>query len=198
VIVLSGAELVLPDRILSPGTLVIDGDRIVEIRPGGLPGTASPAFAFHGHFIIPGFIDVHVHGVDGIDVLGGDDPVRALAARMPQFGVTAFCPTTVACGPAALRSVLGQIRRAREAPAARAARVLPAHLESNFISDGYRGAQPAACLRSPRAALLGAGGPGEAGRAGGGGAPAPVQENESESFDGADILREIARKEKMR
>ena len=49
VIVLSGADLVLPDRILSPGTLVIDGDRIGDIRPGGHSAgaftviTSSPA-----------------------------------------------------------------------------------------------------------------------------------------------------------
>ena len=220
-IVLSGAELVLPDRILSPGTLVLHGDRIVEIRSGGVPGAgASPAFAFHGHFIVPGFIDVHVHGVDGVDSLGGGDAVIGIASRLPRFGVTAFCPTTVACGPAALRGVLEQVRRAREAPASRAARVLPAHLESNFISDEYRGAQPAACLRSARAALLHragrAGGAGAErlrpcepedleirGRAsasvrGGGGAPPPLEESRAEGgdvepFDGADILLEIER-----
>ena len=64
-IVLSGADLVLPDRILSPGTLVIDGDRIGDIRPGG---TA----ALRGHTIVPGLIDVHVHGVDGVDSLDLD------------------------------------------------------------------------------------------------------------------------------
>ena len=77
----------------------------------------------------------------------------SIAARLPRYGVTAFCPTTVACSPEALRRVLEQVRRAREAPAPGAARVLPAHLESNFINPEYKGAQPAACLRSPRAAL---------------------------------------------
>lgn len=184
-IVLSGAELVLPDRILSPGTLVLDADRIVEIRPGGAPGGGSPAFAFHGHFIAPGFIDVHVHGVEGLDLFAPGDAVAAIAARLPRFGITAFCPTTVACGPGALRLVLEQVRRARETPAGRAARVLPAHLESNFISHEYRGAQPAACLRSPIAALLG--GAGEAGRGGG------AEGGTDEQFDGADILQEIER-----
>jgi N-acetylglucosamine-6-phosphate deacetylase len=59
--------------------------------------------------------------------------------------VTAFCPTTVACSPGALRGVLDQVRRAREAANAGAARVLPAHLESNFINAEYNGAQPANC-----------------------------------------------------
>jgi N-acetylglucosamine-6-phosphate deacetylase len=154
-IVLSGAAVVLPDGILSPGTVVIENDRIADIRPDAPSGGAHAPFAFHGHYILPGFIDVHVHGVDGIDALDADDdvarsgPVRAIAERLPRYGVTAFCPTTVACGPEALRRVLDAVRAARQTPAARAARVLPAHLESNFISPEYRGAQPLECLRSP-------------------------------------------------
>jgi N-acetylglucosamine-6-phosphate deacetylase len=150
-IVLSGAELVLPDRILSPGTLVIDSDRIVDIRPGAVQ--TGSGFAFHGHYIVPGFVDVHVHGVEGVDSLQAGDAISSMAARLTRYGVTAFCPTTVACSPEALRRVLEQVRQAREEPAPGAARVLPAHLESNFINPKYKGAQPAICLRSPRAAL---------------------------------------------
>jgi N-acetylglucosamine-6-phosphate deacetylase len=157
-IVLSGADLVLPDRILAPGTMVIDGDRIAEVRAGHASGAGhprSPLFAFHGHYIVPGFIDVHVHGVDGFDTLDDGNPVSNIAARMPRFGVTAFCPTTMACAPDELRRALRQVRLARKTRAARAARVLPAHIESNFINPQFRGAQPLACLRSPRAALAG-------------------------------------------
>jgi N-acetylglucosamine-6-phosphate deacetylase len=92
---------------------------------------------------------VHVHGVDGVDSLDEGEPIASIAAKLPRFGVTAFCPTTVACAPAALRAVLDQVRRARETPSAGAARVLPAHLESNFINPEYRGAQPLRCLREP-------------------------------------------------
>jgi N-acetylglucosamine-6-phosphate deacetylase len=184
-IVLSGAELVLPDRILSPGTLTIDGGRIVDIRPGSLQAAASP---LHGHYIVPGFIDVHVHGVAGVDSLDDGRAIREMSGLLPRHGVTAFCPTTVACSPGDLRRVLAQIADARAEPQPRSARVLPAHLESNFISADYPGAQPVACLRSPRAALdRWAGGAGRAGGAGGAGGDA---EN---TFDGADILSEIAR-----
>src|SRR5436190_21007868 len=120
-IVRSGAEVVLPDRILSPGTLTIDGGRIVEIKSGS---THAPLL--HGHYILPGFIDVHVHGVSGVDSLE-DGAIAAIASRLPQYGVTAFCPTTVACSPAALRRVLTQVAEARTQPQPRGARVLPAH-----------------------------------------------------------------------
>jgi N-acetylglucosamine-6-phosphate deacetylase len=152
VIVLSGAALVLPDRILSPGTLVIENGRIAEIRPDAPSVGSHSHFAFHDHYIVPGFIDVHVHGVDGIDTLDdlpGGDSIAKIAAELPRYGVTAFCPTTVACAPEALRRVLDQVRRAREHPELRGARVLPAHLESNFINPHYAGAQPPRCLRAP-------------------------------------------------
>jgi N-acetylglucosamine-6-phosphate deacetylase len=151
-IVLSGADLVLPDRLVSPGTVVIDGARIVDIRSGAASGGHAHApFAFHNHYIVPGFIDVHVHGVNGVDVLDGVDSISTIAATLPRYGVTAFCPTTVACSPPGLRRTLEQVRNLRAAPPGRGARVLPAHLESNFINPAYRGAQPFDCLRSPAA-----------------------------------------------
>jgi N-acetylglucosamine-6-phosphate deacetylase len=176
-IVLSGADLVLPDRILSPGTLVIDGGRIVEIRPDG----AGP---LHHHYIVPGFIDVHIHGLEGVDVLDGAGAVGVMAARLPRYGVTAFCPTTLACEPGSLRAALDEVRDLRHAGSHGTARVLPAHLESNFISDAYRGAQPALCLRSPADAFRVTG----AGPGGGSSSAAAGRD-----FTAADILHEIDR-----
>ena len=156
-IVLSGAELVLPDRILTPGTLVIEDGRIADIRPGGaqgrMPSGHSPSlFAFHGHYIVPGFIDVHVHGVDGVDSLDGDAAVRAIAARLPRYGVTAFCPTTVACAPEALRRVLDQVRsarakRRRPALGARAARASREQLHQPRIPRRPADGMPAQSAR---------------------------------------------------
>jgi len=145
-IVLSGAQLVLPDRVLSPGTLAIDRGRIAEIRSDAASGHLG---TLQNHYIVPGFIDVHVHGIEGFDSLDGGDALAAIAARLPRYGVTAFCPTTVACDPAKLRSVLDQVRHARETPTGAGARILPAHLESNFINAEYAGAQPRGCLRVP-------------------------------------------------
>jgi N-acetylglucosamine-6-phosphate deacetylase len=187
VIVLSGAEVVLPDRVLSPGTVVVDEGLIVEVKPSGSAPGGTSNFAFHGHYIVPGFIDVHVHGVEGADTLSGERPVAEIARRLPKFGVTAFCPTTVACSPPALQGVLDQVRRARETPDSHAARVLPAHLESNFISPEYKGAQPLRCLRSPRAAL---GGWNQAVTAGGAGRAGDASRDD---FDGAEVLAEIER-----
>jgi N-acetylglucosamine-6-phosphate deacetylase len=167
-IAVSGASIVLPDRILDFATLVTEGSRIVHLQSGprGLVAGASHLDA-RGHYVVPGFIDVHVHGVEGHDSLDGPSAVGEIARRLPRYGVTAFCPTSVACAPAALRTLLSAVGEARVERPAGSARVLPAHLESNFISPAYHGAQPLACLRR--------------------GLPGPAEGD----FTGADILAEI-------
>ena len=183
-IVLSGADLVLPGGVQTEGTLVIDGERIAEIGARGAGDTQ--VVHLRGHIVLPGFIDVHVHGLEGLDTLDGGNVIAEIAERLPKFGVTGFCPTTVACAPDALRDVLKSVaglrsataglpRRSGEAAKA-GAKVLPAHLESNFINPEFKGAQPASCLRSPLGALGARGARGARG---------------AEDFDGRDILAEI-------
>jgi N-acetylglucosamine-6-phosphate deacetylase len=148
--ILSGADLVLPDRVLSPGTLVIEDSRIVDISPGTRPAAGREThYDLTGQLVVPGFIDVHVHGVEGHDTQVDEDGIDAMARRLPRYGVTGFCPTSIACSPESLTRMLATLRKARSAPAAGAAHVLPAHLESNFINPDYRGAQPLECIRRP-------------------------------------------------
>jgi N-acetylglucosamine-6-phosphate deacetylase len=149
-IVLAGGDLVLPDCIVSGGSLVLDGSQIAAVSPKARVNAAGAQVVDAGQcYVVPGFIDVHVHGIDGVDVFDHEDAVATIAGRMPAFGVTAFCPTSIACDPAALRALLAGVGRARLAPSSGAARVLPAHLESNFVNPEFAGAQPLECLRVP-------------------------------------------------
>ncbi|MBM3819106.1 MAG: N-acetylglucosamine-6-phosphate deacetylase [Acidimicrobiia bacterium] len=154
-IVLAGGDLVLPGRIITHGSLLIDGVRIAGVEARRADPSGATIVDAAGCYVVPGFIDVHAHGIEGLDTLDEGGPVAQIAARLPRYGVTALCPTTVACPPQALRSVLAQVAAARVARPPGSARVLPAHLESNFINPEYKGAQPADCLRVP--------GPAEAG-----------------------------------
>jgi N-acetylglucosamine-6-phosphate deacetylase len=149
-VVLAGGDLVLPDRVLAGASLIIDNGRIAAIEPTSraVPSAAT-IIDVRECYIVPGFIDVHVHGVQGHDTLDEGEPVAEIASRLPRYGVTAFCPTTVACGPRELRAVLAQVAKTRAARPQRSARVLPAHLESNFINPAFAGAQPSECLRIP-------------------------------------------------
>ena len=149
-IVIAGGDLVLPDRILTHASLLIDGPRIAAVDPrSAIDPAGAIVLRADDCYVVPGFIDVHVHGVEGYDTLDEGNPIADIALRLPRYGVTAFSPTTVACPPRELRAVLEQVSRARVTRPAGSARVLPAHLESNFINPEYRGAQPADCLRLP-------------------------------------------------
>jgi len=182
-IALTGATIVLGDRAVGPGSLVLHDDRIAEVAPTRRLPAGAREVDLHGCFVVPGFVDVHVHGVEGHDTLDASSPIAEIARRLTRYGVTAFCPTTVACTPAALRAALAAVGEARATPITGGARVLPAHLESNFISPEYRGAQPLACLRLPPAAGRPAGAPA---------ASVPAAAAPGPDFTGQDILDEIA------
>lgn len=168
-ILLTGATIVLPDRLLDFGTIVIEGTRITDVLSGPRPHDPSAqTIDARGLYVVPGFVDVHVHGVDGSDTLDGAGAIAEIARRLPRHGVTAFCPTSVACAPDRLRTMLRAVRAARVEPRPASARVLPAHLESNFINPDYNGAQPVDCLRRP------------------------TPDRVAGSFSGHDILAEIA------
>ena len=167
-IVLAGADIVLTDQIIAGGSLSIVDGIIERIDRFGSPRPGATVIDVSGHTIVAGFIDVHVHGLEGTDVLDGPDAVANVAARLPKHGVTAFCPTSIACPPDRLNGFLETVARARTKRVAKSALVLPAHLESNFINPEFNGAQPITCLRLPGA------------------------QGAQGSFGGEDILRVIA------
>lgn len=151
--VLAGADVVLPDAVLPGGLVTIDGERIAAVAPSGatLPVDAAVVDC-SGGLLLPGFVDVHVHGVEGVDVLDGPGALEEVAARLTRYGVTAFCPTSVACSPADLAVLLAAVRGSSGTISG--ARILGAHLESNFVNPEYRGAQPQRCLRGVPSASL--------------------------------------------
>src|SRR5688572_12540154 len=153
-IVLNGGDVVLPGEIRERASVIVDDGRIAAVVPAPAAPAGAAVVDVSNCYIVPGFIDVHVHGIAGHDTLDGGDVVAQIAGELPRYGVTAFCPTAVACGPDDLQLFLEQVSAAAGVPRAHAARVLAAHLESNFINPDFRGAQPLKCLRTadqPRA-----------------------------------------------
>ena len=148
-ILLRGADVVLPDQIITKGSLAIRDGVILDVLPAAREMAGWNVVDLAGHTIVPGFVDVHLHGIEGTDVLDDADAVANVAARLPKYGVTGFCPTSVACTPERLQIFLDAVARAHTSLAPRSARVLAAHLESNFLNPDWNGAQPRTCLRLP-------------------------------------------------
>lgn len=106
-----------------------------------------------GCYVLPGFVDVHLHGGVGYDVMDGDPhAVLEIARFHAQHGVTSLLPTTMTAPPAeTLRAVEAVAQAIHEAVPRReaGARILGVHLEGPFISPQFPGAQPATHIRPP-------------------------------------------------
>ncbi|ADD27198.1 N-acetylglucosamine-6-phosphate deacetylase [Meiothermus ruber] len=93
-------------------------------------------------FILPGFIDLHVHGGDGADCMDGEQAVRRMARFHARHGTTALLATTVTAPLEELEAALRGIAAVVQNPGPGEARVLGVHLEGPFISPERLGAQP--------------------------------------------------------
>jgi N-acetylglucosamine-6-phosphate deacetylase len=151
VTILAGAEVFVSDEELNPGTVVVAGGQIVGIFDGALPDPRQ-GFSYmdlSGQMLAPGFIDVHLHGMMGIDTNDASPAdFQRLAVEAAQRGITALLPTSVACSPDELSRVLLHLHAVRE-QGTQGARLLGLHMESNFINPQFKGAQPPSQIFSP-------------------------------------------------
>ena len=103
--------------------------------------------------ILPGFIDLHVHGGLGSDVMQGGTAALQVARFHARHGTTALLATTMTACDADIERALRGVRRSMNVEAHDAARILGVHLEGPFISEHRLGAQPALVQRADLARI---------------------------------------------
>lgn len=122
-------------------TIVLEDDVIADV----VIGEILPAQAVGG-LMVPGFIDLHVHGARDADFMDADPAaVQVVTSWHAQHGTTALCATTLSAPPAALLQAVRAI--ARSEPFAGASEIIGIHLEGPYLSPGKCGAQDVASLR---------------------------------------------------
>jgi N-acetylglucosamine-6-phosphate deacetylase len=93
--------------------------------------------------IIPGFIDLHVHGGDGADVMQGGTAGSRIARLHARHGTTSLLATTMTAPHAEISKALADLAPATKIRPVGGARILGIHLEGPYISPKKLGAQPA-------------------------------------------------------
>lgn len=123
-----------------------------RIRQTGQPGGPADIDA-EGRYLIPGLIDLHTHGAVGCDFSDGSaDGMARLGEYYASHGVTSFCATLMTLPEETLTAAVTRVRDHKRGE--REARCAGIYLEGPFLSDAKRGAQAAASLHEPDAALF--------------------------------------------
>jgi N-acetylglucosamine-6-phosphate deacetylase len=136
-----GGKIILPEQVLEQGTLVIKDGIIADIIQGILPETGDSP----DNWILPGFIDVHLHGL-GEGSPSSRDAIVKMSEFAPSTGVTSFCPTM---GPLDLPELLEFVENVRflmeNQP--EGATIAGSHLEGPYISSERPGGMDLRLLR---------------------------------------------------
>ena len=104
-------------------------------------GLVDEHISLDGEYLIPGFIDIHIHGYGGSDVMDAKgEALETIAQGILENGVTSFLPTTMTMEKRKIEEALDNISYMMEKET-KGARILGAHMEGPFISKLKKGAQ---------------------------------------------------------
>ena len=151
--------LLLDDGFSRADLLVRDG-RIGRIAPAIAPEPDDAVVDLCGDRLVPGFIDMHVHGGGGADFMDGSEgALRTVRRTHARFGTTTLCPTTLTAPDDEITAFLGTARDLmsgddRDPSRRDGARIGSVHVEGPWLAPSQAGAQDPAYLLSPSVAHL--------------------------------------------
>lgn len=144
------AKVVLFDSVLYGGGVEIEDKVIVKVFRGeDYDHSASEVIDCAGMFLSPGFIDIHLHGGGGADVMDGtEEAVKTVINAHAKHGTTALLPSTLSSTQENIITALRMIEQVQNERMA-GPKILGAHLEGNFFSMKQKGAQDPAYIIPP-------------------------------------------------
>lgn len=151
-LVFKNAKIITPMRVIDNGVLIVEHGKISSIGPEA--GVKIPqgikVIDAADKYLAPGFIDIHLHGGGGADVMDGtEEAIEKISKVHAKGGVTSIVPTT---STAPLDKILKALRNIGIAKrkVLKGAQVLGAHIEGPYFSTEQRGAQNPEFIKNPK------------------------------------------------
>ena len=150
-------KIVLPDRLAEGCALLFD-EKIQGVVPAAQVPAGAKVIDAAGGLVIPGLIDMHIHGYLGEDASDGSfEGIRTMAEGVAKNGVTGFLPTTMTVSYDELNAAFDQIRRGMRQSLQddwQGAQILGVNAEGPFINPAKKGAQAGEHIRPGDAEFL--------------------------------------------
>ncbi|MEU6006375.1 N-acetylglucosamine-6-phosphate deacetylase [Streptomyces sp. NPDC047453] len=137
--VLTGARVVLPTGIVDGGRVIVDGTRIADNARED-----AEILDVRGHWLVPGFVDIHNHGGGGASFSGTADDVLTAVRTHREHGTTTLVASTVTDDMGLLVKQAGLLSELAEQ-----GEIAGVHFEGPFISPCRKGAHSEELLRDP-------------------------------------------------
>jgi N-acetylglucosamine-6-phosphate deacetylase len=149
----TNGTIITPLRLIENGTVLIEGEWIKAVGQKDqicIPENAE-VIDVEGAYISPGFIDLHLHGAWGGDVMvATSNDLQKMAQGLVRNGVTSFLPTTLAGPLSDIENAVNCIQLAAKMGFTGGAKILGAHLEGPYFNKKQKGAQNPKYIINPQ------------------------------------------------
>ncbi|API93434.1 MULTISPECIES: N-acetylglucosamine-6-phosphate deacetylase [Virgibacillus] len=156
-VLIKNAKVYTETTVIESGNVLMDEGKIVSVHPSDeMPSNlpeGTQIIDAKGLAAIPGFIDGHIHGANGADVMDATEAaLDTMASVLPKEGTTSFLATTITQAPEQIEAALINVRDYMNKGGQ--AEVIGVHLEGPFIEKKKAGAQPLQHIKDPDEALF--------------------------------------------